>query len=83
MKSTRKALKNVITKGCMLPLKSFTDACITVIEIPPTIIKMIAFSIMLFLELSDKNTIILLYHVDYDIDTNQTMERAKHPFERR
>lgn len=38
---------------------------------------------MLFLELSDKNTIILLYHVDYDIDTNQTMERAKHPFERR
>lgn len=67
----------------MLPLKSFTDACITVIEIPPTIIKMKAFSIMLFLELSDKNTIILLYHVDYDIDTNQTMERAKHPFERR
>ena len=72
MKSTRKALKNVMTKGCILPLKSFTDAYITVIEIPPIIIKMIAFSIALFLELSDKNAIIQSYHVHYDIDRNQT-----------
>jgi|TARA_B110000977_G_scaffold16693_1_gene20478 hypothetical protein len=57
MKGTRNALKNVMTKGCMLPLKNFTDACMMVIEMPPIIIKMIAFSIALFLELSDKNAI--------------------------
>ena len=33
---------------------------------------MIAFSIALFLELSDKNAIIQSYHFNYDIDRNQT-----------
>ena len=43
IKSTRDALKNVITNGCRLSLSSLTDACIKVIEIPPIIIKDIAF----------------------------------------
>ena len=78
MKSTRKALKNVITKGCILPLKSFTEACITVIEMPPIIIKIIAFIIATFLELSDKSDIFLYYHAYCVIGRDQTCSRGEH-----
>ena len=59
IKSTRDALKNVMTNGCMFTLSSLTDACIIVIETPPITIKQIAFDKLLLMKL-DKIEVIVL-----------------------